>query len=178
MENITKQLNKSNALVGSKIMTIQSFGADSVAPMRSKIRRTSISSTDTTDERLPKVQAYQARLYQKRKWRLVGDHVFLGILGTSGAWAVSFKAACSYGVGSALGALYLVLLSRFVESVGKGGGGEGGGGGGGGGGSGRLGVAGLLVLLCAKNKEVLDLVPALGGFLMYQVATLVQGTYD
>lgn len=97
----------------------------------------------------------------------------MGLLGTSGAWCVSLKAASSFGVGSALGTAYLVLLSRFVESLGKEDSGGGGRGGGGGGGPARLALAGLLVLLVAKNKETLDLVPALGGFLAYQVGCLL-----
>lgn len=116
--------------------------------------------------------ARQKRLYEKRKWRLIGDNVFLGLLGTSGAWAVSFKAACSYGLGATLGTAYLVLLSRFVESLGndgQDGGGGGGRGGGGGGGPARLALAGLLVLIVSKNKETFDFIPSLGGFLAYQV---------
>ncbi|CAM9507561.1 unnamed protein product [Choristocarpus tenellus] len=157
-------------------MTIQSFGPNSVAPMQPKRRERSpgYSSGATTEEMLPQVQEYQARLYQKRKFRLIGDHVFFGLLGTSAAWAFSFKAACSYGLGSALGGLYIILLSRYVESLGN----DGGTGGGGGGGSARLGLAGILVLLCSKNKEYLDILPSLAGFLMYQVASLTQAFYD
>lgn len=113
--------------------------------------------------------ARQAKLFEKRKWRLIGDNVFLGLLGASAAWCISLKAACSYGLGATLGTAYLVLLSRFVESVGKEGAGSGRGGGGGGGPA-RLALAGLLVLIVAKNKEVFDLVPALSGFLAYQAS--------
>lgn len=114
--------------------------------------------------------ARQERLYEKRKWRLIGDNVFLGLLGTSGAWALSFKAACSYSLGALLGTAYLVLLSRFVENLGKedqdGGGGRGGGGGGG---PARLALAGLLVLIVSKNKDTFEFLPAIAGFLAYQV---------
>ncbi|CAM9853057.1 unnamed protein product, partial [Laminaria digitata] len=113
--------------------------------------------------------ARQERLYEKRKWRLIGDNVFVGLLGTSGAWCLSFKAACSFGLGATLGTAYLVLLSRFVENLGKEGSEGGGRGGGGGGGPARLALAGLLGLLVAKNKERLEFIPALTGFLAYQV---------
>ena len=112
--------------------------------------------------------ARQEKLFEKRKWRLIGDNVFVGLLGTSGAWCLSFKAACSFGLGVTLGTAYLVLLSRFVENLGKEGS-EGGGRGGGGGGPARLALAGLLVLLVSKNKETLEFIPALTGFLAYQV---------
>lgn len=112
------------------------------------------------------MRAKQARLYERRKWRLIGDNVFVGMLGTSGAWFFSFKAACSFGLGATLGTLYLVLLSRFVQNLGKDGGR-----GGNGGGAARLALAGLLVLLVAKNKESLDMIPALSGFLAYQAKT-------
>ena len=93
----------------------------------------------------------------------------MGLLGTSGAWCLSFKAACSFSLGVALGTAYLVLLSRFVENLGKEESGGGGRGGGGGGGPARLAVAGLLVLLVSKNKESLEFIPALTGFFAYQV---------
>lgn len=103
----------------------------------------------------------QSKLFEKRKWRLIGDNVFIGLLGTCGAWCFSFKAACSYGLGAVLGTFYLVLLARFVENLGK----EGGGGG-----SARLILAVLLVLLSTKNKDTLDLIPAVIGFLTYQAS--------
>lgn len=113
----------------------------------------------------------QEKLFEKRKWRLIGDNVFLGLLGTSAAWCISFKAACSYSMGTILGTAYLVLLSRFVESLGKEDAGGGGGrGGGGSGGPARLALAGLLVLIVAKNKETFDFIPAVSGFLAYQVS--------
>lgn len=108
-----------------------------------------------------KVAAVQAKLYEKRKWRLIGDNVFLGLLGTSGAWCVSIKTALSYGLGAALGTLYLVLLARYVQNLGK----EGGSGG-----SARLALAVLLVLLATKNKGTLELIPSVMGFLTYQVS--------
>lgn len=116
----------------------------------------------------------QAKLYEKRKWRLIGDNVFLGLLGSSGAWCVSIKTACSFGLGSALGTAYLVLLSRFVENIGKDDSNGGGRAGGGGGGPARLALAGLLVLLVAKNKEIFDMIPAVAGFLAYQVSTSIR----
>lgn len=88
---------------------------------------------------------------------------------------MSFKAACSYGLGATLGTAYLVLLSRFVESLGNDGEDGGGGrGGGGGGGPARLALAGLLVLIVSKNKETFDFIPAVGGFLAYQVGACIR----
>ena len=108
----------------------------------------------------------QRRLFQKRKWRLIGDNVFLGLLGTSGAWCASVKAAASFGLGATLGTAYIVLLSRFVESLGST---DESGGISSGGGSARLVLAVLLVLIVSKNKETFELVPAVAGFLGYQV---------
>ncbi|CAM9726906.1 unnamed protein product, partial [Sphacelaria rigidula] len=125
MADISKQLNQARAAVGSNLMTINSFGPD-VAPTSSrgfKNKRATVSSSKRAaaipEDRLKQIIARQDKLYEKRKWRLIGDNVFLGLLGTSGAWCISLKAACSYGLGVTLGTAYLVLLSRFVESLGK-----------------------------------------------------------
>eukprot|EP00752_Nemacystus_decipiens_P009001 g8035.t1 len=184
VDEINKLVYVTETMSSSKMMTIDSFGPEQSASARrgAKSRTNNAAPSYAAQEPLlPQEIARQKRLYEKRKWRLIGDNVFLGLLGTSGAWVVSFKAACSYGLGATLGTAYLVLLSRFVENLGKdgqdGGGGGGGRGGGGGGGPARLALAGLLVLIVSKNKETFEFIPALGGFLAYQVATLVQGIY-
>ncbi|CAM9912414.1 unnamed protein product, partial [Phaeothamnion confervicola] len=122
----------------------------------------------------------QRAAFEARKLRLLGDHVFISVLGCCAAWAgLSLKAAASYCLGALFGTFYLVLLSRrvaagclFVESIGEGDGGTGGGG------PARLALVGALVLICGKNREALDVVPAVTGLLMYQVAALLQGLYD
>eukprot|EP00904_Undaria_pinnatifida_P003420 jgi/Undpi1/13079/HiC_scaffold_8.g02741.m1 len=144
-DEINKQVYQSEYLVGSKMMTISSFGPDSVA---------------------------------SAPWRAGKGSAKVNTRSTVAPEAMMPEAACSFSLGVALGTAYLVLLSRFVENLGKeesGGGREGGGGGGGG--PARLALAGLLVLLVSKNKESLEFIPALTGFFAYQVATLVQGVY-
>ncbi|CAM9701279.1 unnamed protein product, partial [Ectocarpus fasciculatus] len=181
-DEINKLVYVTEVLSSSKMMTIDSFGPEQSASARrgkkSKNNNASTQSYSTPEPMLPEAIARQKRLYEKRKWRLIGDNVFLGLLGTAGAWGLSLKAACSYGLGATLGTAYLVLLSRFVENLGNdnadGGGGRGGGGGGG---PARLALAGLLVLIVSKNKDTFDFIPAVSGFLAYQIATLVQGIY-
>eukprot|EP00903_Cladosiphon_okamuranus_P010023 g9505.t1 len=142
-DEINKLIFVTETMSSSKMMTIDSFGPEQSASARrgGKSRANNAAPSYAAQEPLPpQAIARQERLYEKRKWRLIGDNVFLGLLGTSGAWVVSFKAACSYGLGATLGTAYLVLLSRF-------------------------------------NKETFDFIPAVGGFLAYQVATLIQGIY-
>ncbi|CAM9644309.1 unnamed protein product [Ectocarpus sp. 4 AP-2014] len=176
-DEINKLVYVTEALSSSKMMTIDSFGPEQSASARrgkkSKTNNASTQSYSTAEPMLPEAIARQKRLYEKRKWRLIGDNFFLGLLGTAGAWGFSLKAACSYGLGATLGTAYLVLLSRFVENFGN----ENADGGGGGGGPARLALAGLLVLIVSKNKDTFEFIPAVSGFLAYQIATLVQGIY-
>ncbi|CAM9964453.1 unnamed protein product, partial [Scytosiphon promiscuus] len=119
---IDKLVYVTEALSSSKMMTIDSFGPEQSASARrgKKSRANNAAPSYAAQEpMLPEAIARQQKLFEKRKWRLIGDNVFLGLLGTSGAWALSFKAACSYALGATLGTAYLVLLSRFVESLGK-----------------------------------------------------------
>ncbi|CAM9345757.1 unnamed protein product, partial [Pylaiella littoralis] len=122
VDEINKLIYVTEALSSSKMMTIDSFGPEqSASSRRGKKGRTNNAAPSyaAQEPMLPQAIARQERLFEKRKWRLIGDNVFLGILGTSGAWGLSFKAACSYSLGALLGTAYLVLLSRFVESLGK-----------------------------------------------------------
>jgi hypothetical protein len=65
-------------------------------------------------------------------------------------------------------------VNRFVETLGSSGGGRAAGGGG----PARLALVVVLVLVCGKNKDTLEVVPAVAGFLTYQLTTLLQAFYD
>ncbi|CAM9893116.1 unnamed protein product [Ascophyllum nodosum] len=172
---ILRQVNQANYIVGSKMMTISSFGPDFEPTWNPREPARDSKTASSPPEKLPaETIEEQRRLFQKRKWRLIGDNVFLGLLGTSGAWCASVKAAASFGLGATLGTAYIVLLSRFVESLGST---DESGGISSGGGSARLVLAVLLVLIVSKNKETFELVPAVAGFLGYQISGLVQGIY-
>jgi len=114
-------------------------------------------------------KARQADLYLTRKNDLVGDTMFLSVLGLALAWGLgSMTAAFSYVVGAAIGTGYLVLLAQFTGAIGKEDAGEGGAS------SGRFALVFFLVLLYGKNKDVLDILPMLGGFFTYQLSSVAQ----
>lgn len=116
--------------------------------------------------------AQQATLYRRRVARIVGDHALIAVFGVSLAWRLSpLSVATSYTVGALFGAAYLVLLARYVESVGKqsfegvrsAGVSQA-----------RFALIGVLVLIAGKNRDVIDFLPLMLGFFTYQLAILVQ----
>lgn len=116
--------------------------------------------------------AQQATLYRRRVARIVGDHALIAVFGFSLAWRLfPLSVASSYTVGALFGAAYLVLLARYVESVGKqsfesirsAGVSQA-----------RFALIGVLVLIAGKNREVIDFLPLMLGFFSYQLAILVQ----
>lgn len=113
-----------------------------------------------------------AQFRKERVGRLVGDHVLVAMTLFALTWRFApLSVAFSYAVGSIFGAAYLVLLARYVESVGKqsiegarsAGVSQA-----------RFALVGVLVLIAGKNKEVLDFIPLFLGFFTYQLASFVQ----
>ena len=99
------------------------------------------------------------------------DNLFVASIGLCLVWSFgTFKDAFSYGVGSLLGTGYAALLARYVENLGS----NGQGGVTGGGGGARFAPVVLLILLYAKNKEVISIIPELLGFFTFQIASLLQ----
>lgn len=116
--------------------------------------------------------AAQLDLFRRSRNQLVGDHAFVSAGVAALVWRFgSLSNAESYVLGAAFGGAYLVLLSRYVESVGKFGieqmqsGGVG---------QARFAIVFLLVLLAGKNRQYLDFLPLLGGFFTYQLASILQ----
>lgn len=63
--------------------------------------------------------------FAERKARLLFDSLWIAVLGLALTWGVSsYQASISYLLGAGLGFGYVTLLSRFVESLGRGGPGE------------------------------------------------------
>ena len=83
----------------------------------------------------------------------------------------SLRGAESYALGAIFGGVYLVLLSRYVETIGgsnldsvrSGGVGQA-----------RFAIVFLIVLLAGRNRDYLELIPLLSGFFTYQLATFLQ----
>ena len=99
------------------------------------------------------------------------DNLFVSAIGLCLVWSFgTYKDAFSYGVGSLLGTGYAALLARYVENLGS----NGQGGVTGGGGGARFAPVVLLILLYAKNKEVISIIPELLGFFTFQIASLLQ----
>lgn len=112
--------------------------------------------------------------YDNLRLTFLLDNLFVSAIGLSCVWTFgTFKDATSYGVGALLGVLYAALLGRYVENLGAGA--EGGGGGGGAsGGAARFAPVILLILLYAKNKTYIAIIPELLGFFTFQIASLLQ----
>ncbi|CAN0140110.1 unnamed protein product [Heterosigma akashiwo] len=107
--------------------------------------------------------------YQKEKYALLGDNLFLCLLGFAFCWGFfPLTTAVSYGFGAVLGLMYLTLLARFVENLGGDGMDTSGG-------SSRIALVILLVLFAGKYNQILQIPPALAGFFTYQLTTLLRG---
>ena len=95
------------------------------------------------------------------------DNLFISAIGLALVWSFgTYKDAFSYGIGALLGTGYAALLGRYVENLGGGGGASGG--------AARFAPVLLLILLYAKNKTYISIIPELLGFFSFQVASLLQ----
>jgi len=114
-------------------------------------------------------KAQVAEKFREESYTLIGDSVFLSLLGICFAWGVgSITTSLSYAVGAAIGTGYVILLSQYAASFGDPSGG-------GGASQGRFALVFFMILLGGKNKEVLDILPMLFGFFTYQISVFVQG---
>lgn len=106
--------------------------------------------------------------YDNLRITFLFDNLFVSAIGLALVWSLgTYKDAFSYGIGALLGTGYAALLSRYVENLG-------GGGGGASGGAARFAPVLLLILLYAKNKTYISIIPELLGFFSFQVASLLQ----
>ena len=105
--------------------------------------------------------------YDQIRGSFLKDNVFVVVAGLAAVWYFgTFRDVKSYGLGSALGLMYALLLSRYVEGLGS----ESGTGGG----SARFAPVIILIVAYGKFKTDLSILPELLGFFSYQVASLLQ----
>lgn len=117
----------------------------------------------------PEKAAEAKSSFQRMRSTLVVDSIFVSILGLCAVWSVGlFKDAFSYSIGAGLGIAYMVLLGRYVGSIGSSErqssalGGL------------RFAPVVLLVLLYSKNKTTISFIPEFLGFFSFQLASLLQ----
>uniref|UniRef100_A0A6T6N5T6 CGL160/ATPI domain-containing protein n=1 Tax=Timspurckia oligopyrenoides TaxID=708627 RepID=A0A6T6N5T6_9RHOD len=109
--------------------------------------------------------------YNQLRIQLIADTMTLGAVGMLSCYALSsLRVALSYGVGLSAGVVYVILLSRSVDKLAE---------------AARSGsrsmdvfgaarqaVFALAILFVIKNKDELDVLPALAGLFTYKLATL------
>jgi hypothetical protein len=109
----------------------------------------------------------EAERYKAVRVSFIFDSLFISMLGLCITWYFgTLIDSVSYGVGSLLGLAYANLLSKYVETVGTGVKSPGG--------NARFLPVILLILVYAKNKESIHIIPELVGFFSYQLGSLLQ----
>jgi len=154
-----------------KLVTIDSLSSQNIPWRRNVkiIQKKLPDSKPLTAEERAAIKMSQKEEFQKEKYALLVDNLFLCSLGFAFCWSFfPLSAALSYGLGSLFGIFYLTLLARFVENLGEGGIDTSGG-------SSRLALVILLVLLGGKYKEYIQIPPSLAGFFTFQITTLLRG---
>lgn len=133
-------------------------------------RRRRVAAPDVPQDVLSEEEKAAARMASLSEYRalratLLGDTLFIGALGVAAGWAFGdANTAGSVALGCVGSCAYVFLLSRGVDRLGN---------------SGdslapaRAAVLALLVVVAAKNKEVLQVLPVMMGFFSYKVATLL-----
>ena len=112
-------------------------------------------------------KAKETDKFNRVKATLILDSFFVSALGFCLTWYFgSLVDSFSYGIGSLLGLGYANLLSKYVESIGTQEKSLGG--------NARFLPVILLILVYAKNKETVHIIPELIGFFSYQVGSLLQ----
>lgn len=124
-------------------------------------------------ERSPEeIKQEQMELFATERIRLLSDHGYIALVLTSLVWLeCPLKTTASFALGTFAGGVYLYLLGRYVESIGaqtieeaaKGGAGQA-----------RFAIVILLVLIAGKQREYLEFIPLISGFLVYQLTALFQ----
>lgn len=119
----------------------------------------------------PKEKSMQS--YQRMRFSLFSDSLLVSIISFCAVWYFfPLKESVSFGVGSAMGIVYSLLLGRFVERLGtsrenRASDGL------------RFAPVVILVLLYAKFKTIFSLIPELSGFVVsYQLAAFLQAFND
>lgn len=115
----------------------------------------------------PTRRAKEREMYSNVKVTFILDSVFVSLLGLCLTWYFgTLVDSFSYGIGALLGLVYANLLSKFVENLGTAEKSVGG--------NARFVTVILLILVYAKNKETVHIIPELIGFFSYQVGSLLQ----
>lgn len=119
-------------------------------------------------------QQQSMEVYGQQKKQILADHALLALLGCAACWSLgSVRLAESYLFGAFLGSFYLVLKGKEVDSIGAASLEEVGGAA-----PPAVIVPVLAVLLSAKYKSVLMLLPVLAGLFTSKLATLSQLLYE
>jgi hypothetical protein len=103
--------------------------------------------------------------YKALRLRLVSDTVFVGALAVCAGWAAGdVSTAASVALGAAGSLVYVLLLSRGVDSMTGGGDALA---------PARVAVLALLVVGAARHRDFFQVVPVMLGFFSYKAATLL-----
>ena len=118
-------------------------------------------------EALQRQQAESLQEYEEIKKELVSDTAFVGALFFSCATAFGSKAAAlSYFLGMLGSIAYSVLLTKTADNMGGGGGMDTSQ-------AQRFGLLFILIIICAKNPDTVQILPVLFGFFVpYKLASL------
>lgn len=121
-----------------------------------------------------KVLSYEERYkvmegYNNVRKSVLADSLFIGLIGFNFIWLVgTYKDAYSFGIGAILGSAYTILLGKYVEKIGTANTSKTSD-------SLRFVPAILLIVLYAKFKTLISIIPELTGFFTsYQLASLLQ----
>mmetsp|Transcript_6504 Transcript_6504/g.13028 ORF Transcript_6504/g.13028 Transcript_6504/m.13028 type:complete len:294 (-) Transcript_6504:624-1505(-) len=111
--------------------------------------------------------------YEQFRAALLADTVFLTYLLGVITWVgFSPRVFQSFVLGSGMGLLYLVLLSRGVDRLAEGAKNRGGGVGGDNLGPARLLLVAAMIVFISKNPDMFEVIPALVGFVVYKLAMI------
>jgi hypothetical protein len=103
--------------------------------------------------------------YDKLRFTLLSDTVFIGMLAVCAGWAAGDVAtAASVGLGAAGSVVYVLLLSRGVDNFTGGGDALA---------PARIAVLALLVVGAARRRDFFQVVPVMLGFFSYKAATIL-----
>lgn len=170
-----QQVERKYGPKGMKKNIVRERAQSILAPVN---KRGSAASTASTASSIKSADDYESQrqadldAYERIRRKLLGDTVFLGVLGCCVVWAVgSIKAVGSYALGSFASLVYIFLLSRSVDRMaesaketGMGSDGLQ---------PARIALISLMFVAVGKNREHFDVLPVVMGFLTYKVATIL-----